>query len=116
VGESKSVNVGNYVPDSKSVTVANYVPDNGWTASGITWNNQPAISAQLAKGTNYGQGIQTNFDVTAMAKAGKQLSVQIAGDPSNGKPTSVAYGAEENGTINYRPQLVIISAANPNKE
>jgi endo-1,3-1,4-beta-glycanase ExoK len=116
VGESKSVTVGNYVPDSKSVTVANYVPDNGWTASGITWNNQPAISAQLAKGTNYGQGIQTNFDVTAMAKAGKQLSVQIAGDPSNGKPTSVAYGAEENGTINYRPQLVIISAANPNKE
>jgi endo-1,3-1,4-beta-glycanase ExoK len=116
VGESKTVDVANYVPNSKTINVANYVPDNSWTASGITWNNQPVISARLSKGINYGQGILTNFDVTAMAKAGKQLSVQIAGDTSSGKPTSVAYGSQENGTTNYRPQLVVISAIDPDNE
>jgi endo-1,3-1,4-beta-glycanase ExoK len=109
VGESNAVDVANYVPDSKSITVANYVPDNAWTASGITWNNQPSISARLSTGINYGQGMLTNFDVTAMAKAGKQFSVQIAGDTSSGSPTSIAYGSQQNETIGYRPQLVIIS-------
>jgi hypothetical protein len=103
------VHVTNYVPDSTSVTVASYVPDNRWTASGITWNNQPSISARLSTGINYGQGILTNFDVTAMAIAGKQFSVQIAGDTSSGSNTSIAYGSQENETVSYRPQLVIIS-------
>lgn len=97
-------------------TIASYVPDNSRTAKDITWTNQPAISARLSTGTNYAPHILTNFDVTAMAIAGKQFSVQIAGDASSGNPTSVAYGSQENGTTNYRPQLVIISAANPDKE
>ena len=113
VGESKAEDVANYVPDSKTVNVANYVPDNSWTASGITWNNQPSTSARLSTGINYGQGILTSFDVTAKAKAGKQFSVQIAGDTSSGSATAIAYGSQDNGTINYRPQLVIISEKKP---
>jgi endo-1,3-1,4-beta-glycanase ExoK len=100
----------------KTVNVANYVSDNSWTASGITWNNQPPIIARLSSGINYAAGILTNFDVTAIATAGKQFSVQIAGDTSSGGPVSIAYGAEENGTISYRPQLVVISGYNPVKE
>lgn len=79
----------------------------------MTWNNQPATSARLSAGINYGQGILTNFDATAVATAGKQLSVQIAGDIANGKPTSVAYASQENEITNYRPPLVIISDTNP---
>jgi endo-1,3-1,4-beta-glycanase ExoK len=109
VHENKTVDVTNYVPDSTSVTVASYVPDNRWTAGGITWNNQPSISARRSTGINYGQGILTNFDVTAMAIAGKRFSVQIGGDTSSGSTTSIAYGSQENETVSYRPQLVIIS-------
>ena len=116
VGESKTADVANYVPNSKTVNVASYVPSNSWTASGMTWNSQPAISARLSTGTKYGQGILTTFDVTDMAKAGKQFSVQIAGDISSGQSTSVAYGSQKNGTPNYRPRLVIISATSSDEE
>jgi endo-1,3-1,4-beta-glycanase ExoK len=116
VGEIKAGDAGNYIPNNKTVNVANYVPDNSWTARDITWNNQPATSARLSTGINYGQGILTSFDLTAMAKAGKQLSVQIAGDSSSGKPTSVAYGSQENEITNYRPQLVLILDTNPDSE
>jgi hyaluronate lyase len=109
VGESETVDVANYVPNSKTVNVANYVPDNGWTASGITWNSQPAISARLSTGTNYGQGMLTSFDVTTMAKAGKQFSVQIAGDDPSKSPASIAYGSQDNDAISDRPKLVVIS-------
>jgi endo-1,3-1,4-beta-glycanase ExoK len=98
---------------NKIITIANYVPDNSWTANGITWNNQPAISAQLSTSINYDAGILTNFDVTAMATAGRQFSVQIAGNTPSGSRTSVAYASQENSTTNYRPRLVIISGKKP---
>ncbi len=104
------------VGENKTVNAANYVPDNSWTASGISWNNQPAIADKLSTGTNYGAGILTSFDVTAKATAGQQFSVQIAGDTPSGSHTTVAYGSQENGTRNYRPRLVIISGKNPSLE
>jgi endo-1,3-1,4-beta-glycanase ExoK len=116
VGESRTVAVANYVPDSKTVNVANYVPDNRWTARGITWNNQPAISARLSTGVNYGQGILTSFDVTAVAKAGKQFSVQIAGDNPSKSTASIAYGSQDNEAISYRPQLVVISGDSSSRQ
>ena len=109
VGASKTVDVANYVPDSKTVNVASYVPDNSWSASSITWNNQPAISARLSTGINYGQGMLTSFDVTAIAKAGKQFSVRIAGANPNEGSATIAYGSQDNEAINYHPQLVVIS-------
>lgn len=116
VGQGKTVGVANYIPNSKTVNIASYVPDSSWTAGSITWKNQPAASIRLSKGISYGQGIVTNFDVTAMAKAGTQLSLQIAADISGGEPTSIAYGSQTNVTPNYRPRLVIISATNPDNE
>ena len=116
VGESKTMDVRNYVPNSKTVNVADYVPDNNWKASDITWSSQPTISARLSSGTNYGQGILTSFDVTKVARAGKQLSVQIAGDTASGQRASVAYASQENETTDYRPRLVVISAIDPGSE
>jgi endo-1,3-1,4-beta-glycanase ExoK len=109
VGESKTVEVANYVPDRKIVNVANYVPDNRWSTNGLTWNNQPSISSRLSVGINYGQGMLTSFDVTAMAKAGKEFSVQIAGDNPNEGAASIAYGSEDCEVVSYRPRLVVIS-------
>jgi hypothetical protein len=97
----------------KIVTVASYVPDNGWTDRDLTWNSQPAISTKLSTGTNYGVGLLTNFDITAVAAAGQQLSVQIAGETPGDTPASVEYGAEEHGIENYRPRLVVISGGQP---
>jgi endo-1,3-1,4-beta-glycanase ExoK len=116
VGESKTAEVANYPPDRKIINVANYVPDNGWTASGVTWNNQPAISTRLSTGITYGQGLLTSFDVTAIAKAGKQFSVQIAGDSPNESSVSIAYGSQDNEAIGYHPRLVVISGYPANLE
>jgi endo-1,3-1,4-beta-glycanase ExoK len=109
VGESKADEVANYLPNSKSINIANYVPNNGWSAGEMTWNNQPDASVRLSSGTIYGAGLLTNFDVTAVAKAGKQLSVQIAPDPSSSGQVPVAYGSSRNETVSYRPRLVVIT-------
>lgn len=110
VGESKSIHVANYVPNSKSTNVVNYIMNNNWTPSGINWNNQPTTSVRLSTGTIYGPGILTNFDVTAMAKAGKQLSVQIAADVSSSGQLPVTYGSSRNEISSYRPRLVVITS------
>ena len=96
-------------------TVASYVPDDGWTDKDLTWNNQPAISIKLSTGTNYGVGLLTNFDITPVAAAGQQLSVQIAGEIRGDTPVSVEYGAQEHGIENYRPRLVVISGSSPSE-
>lgn len=89
----------------------NYVADNSWTAGGITWNDQPQTSGQLSTGISFGPNILTNIDVTAQAKAGQTLSLQVAPDTPTGSATWVDYGSEENPTVGYRPRLVVISSA-----
>ena len=101
------------VGGDKTVTVASYVNDNSWSESRITWNTQPAVSAGLSAGVNYAAGILTNFDVTAVAAAGKTFSLQIAGDTQTAKPVSVTYASRANNTPTYCPRLVIISAELP---
>ncbi len=90
---------------------ANYATDNSWIADEITWNNQPKVSGRLSTGISFGAGILTYFDVTAAAKAGQQLSIQIAPDTPTGSSAWVEYASQENGTVNYQPRLVVLSSA-----
>jgi len=89
---------------------ANYVADNSWTASGITWNNQPQTSGTMSTGISYAANILANFDASAYAAAGKQLSIQIAPDTPTGSSSEVDYASQENSTATYRPQLIVISS------
>lgn len=95
---------------NKITNYANYVADNSWTETGITWNNQPQTAGQMSTGLNYSADLLTNFDTSAYATAGQPFSVQIAPDTPTGSPSWVDYASQENGTANYRPQLVVISS------
>ena len=89
---------------------ANYVADNCWTETGITWNNQPQTAGQMSTGLNYSADLLTNFDASAYATAGQPFSVQIAPDTPTGSAAWVDYASQENGNVNYQPQLVVISS------
>lgn len=94
----------------KITNAANFVADTTWTASGITWNKQPATSGTMSTGISYAPNILTNFDASAYAAAGKLFALQIAPNTPTGSGTEVDYASQENSTAAYRPQLVVISS------
>ena len=86
---------------------ANLVNPSSWTETGITWNNQPDSTAQLASWTAPAAGTLLNFDVTSQAKAGSPLSIEISPNASSGSNTWVNYGSREAST--YQPFLLVVT-------
>jgi beta-glucanase (GH16 family) len=89
-------------------TYADYIADNTWTETGTTWANQPVMSTTLSTGLNYSPSYLTNFDVTAVATAGKKLSVGITSDTPTGSGSDVQYASSHAST--GQPQLVVLAS------
>lgn len=99
------------VGEGKIRNSAYYVPENIWSSGGITWANRPKAREQLSTGTVFEPNMLADFDLTAQAKPGQILSVQIATDAQGENSARVEYGALENSSIEYRPRLVVVSTA-----
>ena len=85
---------------------------NGWTESGITFNNQPGAGERFATwipGTNS----PVSFDVTPQAldalNNGKQLSLELYSVHNVGSAGSVDYASREAANLARRPQLQLIT-------
>jgi Right handed beta helix region len=79
------------------------VADSGWSESGITFNNAPAIGPVVASSGPIGAGSWASFDVTSVVTADGPVSFALT-SPSN---TAIRFGSRSSANA---PQLVLRAA------
>ena len=86
---------------------AKSVADTTWTETGLTYNNAPARGGTVASATPPAPNSVLSFDVTTLVQGNGLVSFALDTTSS----TSKSPPSRENPTIEYRPQLVIETAA-----
>jgi hypothetical protein len=82
-----------------------YRVTNGWSETGVTWSNQPALPPQpLAASGPVSRGSPVGFDVTALVAGDGTYSFALSSLSSD----RARYGSRESTEPAYRPVLVVV--------
>ncbi|HEX8701494.1 MAG TPA: DNRLRE domain-containing protein [Myxococcaceae bacterium] len=93
-----------YALDSTSDGPAVYQAQNGWTETGVVWNNRPALSGGvLADKGAYAAGTWVEWDVTSAVQRDGEISFALIPTSSDG----ASFHARESSSTSLRPQLVV---------